>query len=77
MDKIDSPQRNSVNMNPVNKKGRSRILTFYETMNINYYTKSNGNKQLLNQGAKPFPETPWNRPFKELIETTILENPVR
>ncbi|ACK65587.1 conserved hypothetical protein [Rippkaea orientalis PCC 8801] len=36
-------------------------------------TISEGNQHLLKQGAKPFPETPWNRPIKELIETTVSE----
>ncbi len=34
---------------------------------------SEGNQYLLNKGAKPFPDPPWNRPLSELIQTAILE----
>lgn len=34
-------------------------------------TIPDGNQQLINRGAKPFPEMPFNRPLQELITDVI------
>jgi predicted Rossmann fold nucleotide-binding protein DprA/Smf involved in DNA uptake len=35
-----------------------------------------GNQELLHKGAKPFPESPWNRSLKELIADSLTTSPV-
>lgn len=35
---------------------------------------SEGNRQLLKKGAKPFPESPWNSSLKELIAVATSDN---
>jgi predicted Rossmann fold nucleotide-binding protein DprA/Smf involved in DNA uptake len=35
-----------------------------------------GNQELIKKGARPFPESPWNRPLKELIADSLTTSQV-